>query len=96
VNSAEENRANFSKVLKGKALFSALYGIYTATLNELKAVLKLSAWTGQSGAVNKTSLDSTAQDDDFREIKRRKRRISHDASQTAKKPIKLPANLLPL
>jgi hypothetical protein len=34
VNSEEQNRANCSKNLGGKLLFSALYGIYTVTLNE--------------------------------------------------------------
>jgi hypothetical protein len=48
--------------------------MYTATLNELKAVQEASAQAGQSGAVNKISLESTAQDDDFREVKRRKRK----------------------
>jgi hypothetical protein len=67
VNSAEENRANFCKVLERKPLFSALYDIYTVTLNELKAVLKVNTQGGRSGAVNKTSLESTAQDDDFQE-----------------------------
>jgi hypothetical protein len=33
-------------------------------------------------------LESTAQDDDFREVKRRKRHISNDISQTAKKSTK--------
>jgi hypothetical protein len=37
------------------------------TLKELKAVLKVSAQEGRSGAVNKTSVESTAQDDDFQE-----------------------------
>jgi hypothetical protein len=69
----------------GSRFFSALYGIYTVTLNELKAVLKVSAQAGQSGGVNKTSLESTAQSDDFREVKTRKRRYSDDTSQTAKK-----------
>jgi hypothetical protein len=31
VNSAEENRGNFCKILEGKPLFSALYGTYTLT-----------------------------------------------------------------
>jgi hypothetical protein len=57
VSSAEENRANFCKILKGKPLFSALYGIYTLTLNELKAVLKVKAQAGKCGAVTKTSLE---------------------------------------
>jgi hypothetical protein len=33
VSSAEENRGNFCKILEGKPLFSALYGICTLTLN---------------------------------------------------------------
>jgi hypothetical protein len=52
----------------------------TVTLNELKAVLKMSVEGGQSRAVK-----STVQDDDFREVKRHKRRMSNDTSQTAKK-----------
>jgi hypothetical protein len=87
VSSAEENRANFCKILKGKPLFSALYGIYTLTLNELKAVLKVKAQAGKCGAVTKTSLELAAHDDDFQEVKRRKRHISNDTSQTAKKSI---------
>jgi secreted trypsin-like serine protease len=47
VNSAEENRANFCKVLDGKSLLSTLYGMYTATLNEPNTVLKVSAQAGQ-------------------------------------------------
>jgi hypothetical protein len=43
MNSAEENRANFYRALDGKPLFSALYGMYNVTLNELKGVLKMSA-----------------------------------------------------
>jgi hypothetical protein len=54
VNSAEWNRANFCKALDGKPLFSALCDVYTVTLNELKAVPKVSAQAGQSGALNKT------------------------------------------
>jgi hypothetical protein len=37
--------------------------------------------------VNKTSEESKAQNDDFREAKTRKRRYSDDTSQTARKPI---------
>jgi hypothetical protein len=54
----------------------------------LKAVLKVSAQAGQGGAANKTPVESTAQDDDFQEAKRHKRRISNDTSQTAKKSTK--------
>jgi hypothetical protein len=45
--------------------------MYTVTLNELKAVLEVSAQAGESGAMNKTSVESTAQCDGFQEIKRR-------------------------
>jgi hypothetical protein len=83
VSSAEEN----SKILEGKPLFGGLYGIYTLTLNELKAVLKVNAQEGQCRAVTKTSLESAAHDDDFQEVKRHKRHISNDTSQTAKKSI---------
>jgi hypothetical protein len=61
--------------------------MYTVTLNELKTVLKVSAQAGQSGGVNKTSVESPAQNDDFREVKRRKRRYSDDTSQRDKKSI---------
>jgi hypothetical protein len=38
VNSAEENRTNFCKGVNGEPLFSALYGMYAVTLNELKSL----------------------------------------------------------
>jgi hypothetical protein len=47
--------------------------MYAVTLNELKAVLKVSAQAGQSDVVNKTSVESMARDDDFQEIKRHKK-----------------------
>jgi hypothetical protein len=77
VNRVEENRVNFCKAVFGKPLFSTLYAVYAVTLNELKAILKVGAQEGQSGAVNETSVDSTAQEDDFHEVKRSKRHISN-------------------
>jgi hypothetical protein len=68
VSSVEENRANICKAVDGKRLCSALYGMYTVTLNELKAVLNVSAQAGQSGEENKTSMASMAQDDYFWEV----------------------------
>jgi hypothetical protein len=65
----EENRANISKALDVKLLFSTLCGMYTVTLNELKAILKVSAQAGQSGVVNKILVESMA-------VKRRKRHVS--------------------
>jgi hypothetical protein len=87
VNSAE-NRANFCKNLDGKPLFSALYDINMVTLNELKGVLEMSAQAGQSGIVNKTSVEALAQGDSFQEVKRCKKHISNDTLQTAKKSTK--------
>jgi hypothetical protein len=54
-------------------------------LNELKDILKVNAQAGKSGAVTKTSLKSAAHYDDFHEVKGRKRHVSNDISQTAKK-----------
>jgi hypothetical protein len=85
--SCRENRAKVCKFLDGKLLFSALYGMYTVTLKELQAVLKVNTQTGQSGAVNKTSVESTAQDD-FQELERRKRCIFSDTSATTMKSTK--------
>jgi hypothetical protein len=73
-----DNRAHFCK---------ALYGMCTATQNELKAVMKVSAETGQNFTLKKTSLESTTQDD-FQEIKRPKRLISNSTSQAAKQSTK--------
>jgi hypothetical protein len=88
VNSAEENRGNCCKGLDEKPLFSTLYGMYTVILNELKAVMKVSAQAGQNCVVNKTSVESAAQDDDYHEVKGRNRNISNNTSQTAKKSTK--------
>jgi hypothetical protein len=88
VSSVEENRANIRRDLDDKPLFSAIYIMYTLTLNQLKSFLKLRAQAGQSGAMNKTSVESTAQVNDFREVKRGKRHITNDTSQTAKKSTK--------
>jgi hypothetical protein len=43
--------------------------MYAVTLNELKAILKVSAQERQNGTVNETSVESMAQDDDFQEVK---------------------------
>jgi hypothetical protein len=62
--------------------------MYALTLNEMKAVLKVRAQAGQRRAVNKISAESTAQDDDFQEIKGHKKHISNSTSQRAKKSTK--------
>lgn len=55
----------FCKVVYGMPLCSAHYGMYMVTLNELKATLKVSAQAGKRGVLNKTSVKSMAQDDNF-------------------------------
>jgi hypothetical protein len=62
--------------------------MYTVTLNQLKAILKVSAQAGRSGAVNRTSVESAAQDNHFQELKRRNMHISDDTSRTTKKSTK--------
>jgi hypothetical protein len=75
----------FCKGLDGKPLFSTLCCIYIVTLNELKAMIEQAK---HSGTANKTSSEPTAQDDEFREVKRRKRPNSNGNSQSAKKSTK--------
>jgi hypothetical protein len=69
ITSSAENREIFCKVLRGKTLFSALYGTYTVTLNELKSVLKA----------------SSQQEDGFKEVRNRKPYSSQQAMTTPKK-----------
>jgi hypothetical protein len=54
--------------------------MYMVTLIELSA---LSAQAKYSDSLNNTSSDSTAQDDDFREVKKHKKPNSDDTSQSA-------------
>jgi hypothetical protein len=60
VNAAEENGASYCKGLYGKPLFSALYGTYTVTLHELKAVLKASTLAGQTNLPKTTGQQNKA------------------------------------
>jgi hypothetical protein len=74
VSSAENNHESYCKALHGKAPFSALYGTYTVTLNELKNVLKPNSQAGQ-----------TKQADSFEEVRSRKRHFTGEAARTPKK-----------
>jgi hypothetical protein len=69
ISSAEDNSRTIVKDLKGKTLFSALYGTYTVTLNDLKKIQK----------------DGTQQVDGFKEVHRRKRYCNEEPAQTTKK-----------
>jgi hypothetical protein len=57
VSSADDNFDSYFKALCGRALFSALYGTNTLTLNELIHVLKVISQAGQ-----------TKQEDVFKEV----------------------------
>jgi hypothetical protein len=74
VSSAEDNRESYCKALCGKELFSALYGTYTLTLNEMKNVLKASGQAGQ-----------TKEEDSFKEVRSRKRHLTGEAARTPMK-----------
>jgi hypothetical protein len=75
VSSAEENHKIYCQALHGKLLFSAMYGTYTVTLNELKSVLKKAG--GQAG--------QTKQADNFKEVRNRKRHSTAEAARSPKK-----------
>jgi hypothetical protein len=57
---------------------------YAVTLNEVK----MSAQAGQSGVVNKPSVESMVHDNDVQQVKRRKRHISNNTPEAAKKSTK--------
>jgi hypothetical protein len=75
VNTAEGNGASYCKALRGKPLFSALYGTYTVILDELRDLLKASILAGQH----------TTQEDGFQEVRRKRRRTTDETAETSKK-----------
>jgi hypothetical protein len=82
-STAEENRQNFCKALTGKTLFSALYGIYTVTLHELKAVVQTNTPAGQP----KTPKSAATQEDGFKEVQRSKWHSPNETAPTSKKAV---------
>jgi hypothetical protein len=83
VNSAVENRQNLCKALSGKTLFSALYGTYTVTLQELKAELKANTLASQC----KTPKSAATQEDGFKEVRRQKRHSTDETAPTSKRAV---------
>jgi hypothetical protein len=81
---AQENEESYCKCLHGKPLFSALYGTYTVTLQELKAVLKARTLADQTN-LPKTTGQQTTYEDGFQEVRRRKRRATDEITGTSKK-----------
>jgi hypothetical protein len=80
VSAAEENRANYCKMLSGKTLLSALYGTYSVTLNDLKSILKV-------GKSAEKPTEKPAQDENFQEVRRRKPHNTSEAAPTSKKAV---------
>jgi hypothetical protein len=74
IRAAEDNLESYSVALQSKALYSALYGNYTVTLNELKSVLKTSSQARQPN-----------QGDGFQEVRSRKRQSTAEAARSQKK-----------
>jgi hypothetical protein len=73
ISSAEENQKNCCEALRGKTLFSTLYGTYTVMLNKLNSVLKASTQAGQ-----------TNQGDGFKEVHNRKQHNTEETAHTSK------------
>jgi hypothetical protein len=77
VKNALEDRKNLCKALKGKNLFSALFGTYTVALNELKSIVQSTASeAGSAAGPSVVSTDTEGLGDGFREQRRRKRNPS--------------------
>jgi hypothetical protein len=70
INASENNTASYCKTLTGKIFFSAVYGSYTFSLNELKSLLKASNSAGGTD----TAIESvkSTQEDGFKEVWRPK------------------------
>jgi hypothetical protein len=84
VNPAEESGASYCKCLRGKQLFSAMYGTYTVTLQELKAVIKARTLADQTNTPETTG-QQTNKEDVFQEVRTRKRRATDETTGTSKK-----------
>jgi hypothetical protein len=80
---AVETRKNLHQHLKGKALYSALCGIYTEVLQELKGVLQSSVAPREA---ENTAPVPTTSNEEFREQRRRKRNSSDGQATKPKKP----------
>jgi hypothetical protein len=82
-----DTRRNLHQLLKGKQLYSALYGVYTEVLYDLTAVLKESAGEGETAD---TSITGPPSIEEFREQRRRTRKPTDDTDKRAKKPTHTP------
>jgi hypothetical protein len=79
----EVTKSNLHKLLKGEELYSALYGMYTQVLHDLKAVVKESSSQGETA---KTTITAPPSIEEFPKQERRKRKSTDDADKRIKKP----------
>jgi hypothetical protein len=79
ITKAAEARRNLHQVLERKPLYSALHGVYSEVLADLKVVLQQSA-----SKVQVQQSNETAAEEEFREQRRRKRTPS-GSKEDAKK-----------
>jgi hypothetical protein len=77
-----DTRRNFHLFLKGKQLYSALYGVYTKVLHVLTAVFKDSAAKGETA---KATITAPLSIEEFCNQRRQKQKPAHDANKRAKK-----------
>jgi hypothetical protein len=82
VQNIAETRRDLHQLLKGKQLYSILYGVCTEVVHDLTAVLKDSAAKGETAKITTTEPPSN---EVFHEQRRRKRKLSGDANKRTKK-----------
>jgi hypothetical protein len=67
-----ETARNPNELLKGKQVYSSLYGVYTEALHDMPAVLKGSAAIEETA---KTAITAPPSIEEFREQRRQKRKL---------------------
>jgi hypothetical protein len=82
---AVETRKNLHQHLKGKALYSALCGVYTEVLHELKGVLQ-SSIAPRETENRAAETETSPSNKEFREQRRHKRNSSDGQATKPKKP----------
>jgi hypothetical protein len=75
LNAAEGNGASYFKGLYAMPHFSALYGTYTVTLQDLKALLKASTLADQTNPPKTTGQQTTR--GSFHKVRSRKRHATN-------------------
>jgi hypothetical protein len=79
LNAAETSR-NLYGILKGKALYSAMHGVYAQVLQDLKCVVQ-----ENTASVQTTTQGKEPEENEFREQRRHKRIPSEEAAKNLKR-----------